>query len=70
MQKFDDEPSMEFDNINSAYNSIRDEYNEDLISKWKEGKTGIPIIDACMRCLDKTGYLYFRMRAMIVSFAF
>ena len=69
MQKFDDEPSMEFDNINSAYNSIRDEYNEDLISKWKEGKTGIPIIDACMRCLDKTGYLNFRMRAMIVSFA-
>ena len=69
MQKFDDEPSMEFDNINSAYNSIRNEYNEDLISKWKEGKTGIPIIDACMRCLDKTGYLNFRMRAMIVSFA-
>ena len=69
MQKFDDEPSMEFDNINSAYNSIRDEYNEDLISKWKEGKTGIPIIDACMRCLNETGYLNFRMRAMIVSFA-
>ena len=69
MQKFDDEPSMEFDNINAAYNSIRNEYNKDLISKWKEGKTGIPIIDACMRCLDKTGYLNFRMRAMIVSFA-
>ena len=69
MQKFDDEPSMEFDNINTAYNSIRNEYNKDLISKWKEGKTGIPIIDACMRCLDKTGYLNFRMRAMIVSFA-
>ena len=69
MQKFDDEPSMEFDNINTAYNSIRNEYNKDLISKWREGKTGIPIIDACMRCLDKTGYLNFRMRAMIVSFA-
>ena len=69
MQKFDDEPSMEFDNINTAYNSIRNEYNKDLIFKWKEGKTGIPIIDACMRCLDKTGYLNFRMRAMIVSFA-
>ena len=46
-------PSMEFDNINTAYNSIRNEYNKDLISKWKEGKTGIPIIDACMRCLIK-----------------
>ena len=32
-------------------------------------QTGIPIVDACMRCLDHTGYLNFRMRAMIVSFA-
>ena len=69
MQKFDDEPSMEFNNINTAYNSIRNEFNRDLLIKWEEGKTGIPIIDACMRCLNETGYLNFRMRAMIVSFA-
>ena len=69
MQKFDDEPSMEFENINTAYNSIRNEFNKDLLIKWEEGKTGIPIIDACMRCLNETGYLNFRMRAMIVSFA-
>ena len=59
---------MEFNNINTAYNSIRNEFNESFI-KWEEGKTGIPIIDACMRCLNETGYLNFRMRAMIVSFA-
>ena len=69
MQKFDDEPTMEFNNINTAYNSIRNEFNRDLLIKWEEGKTGIPIIDACMRCLNETGYLNFRMRAMIVSFA-
>ena len=69
MQKFDDEPNMEFENINTAYNSIRNEFNKDLLIKWEEGKTGIPIIDACMRCLNETGYLNFRMRAMIVSFA-
>ena len=57
MQKFDDEPSMEFNNINTAYNSIRNEFNRDLLIKWEEGKTGIPIIDACMRCLNETGYL-------------
>ena len=68
MQKFDDEPSMEFNNINTAYNSIRNEFNRDLLIKWEEGKTGIPIIDACMRCLNETGYLNFRMRALIVSF--
>ena len=69
MQKFDDEPSMEFKNINRAYDSIRLNHDENLLKKWKDGSTGIPIIDACMRCLDKTGYLNFRMRAMIVSFA-
>lgn len=35
---------------------------------WKEGKTGYPLVDACMRCVKKTGYLNFRMRAMVVSF--
>ena len=69
MQKFDDEPEMEFKNINKAYDTIRNNYDEKLLIKWKEGITGIPIIDACMRCLDQTGYLNFRMRAMIVSFA-
>jgi deoxyribodipyrimidine photo-lyase len=69
MQKFDDEPEMEFKNINKAYDTIRNNYDENLLIKWKEGITGIPIIDACMRCLDQTGYLNFRMRAMIVSFA-
>jgi len=35
---------------------------------WKTGKTGIPLVDACMRCLNETGYLNFRMRALVVSF--
>jgi deoxyribodipyrimidine photo-lyase len=33
-----------------------------------EGRTGVPIVDACMRCLVATGYINFRMRAMVVSF--
>ena len=69
MQKFDDEPTMEFRNINRAYDSLRINHNDNLLSNWREGITGIPIVDACMRCLDHTGYLNFRMRAMIVSFA-
>ena len=35
---------------------------------WREGRTGYPLIDACMRCLMQTGYLNFRARAMVVSF--
>ena len=39
MQKFDDEPSMEFDNINTAYNSIRNEFNGRVESKSYLGRT-------------------------------
>ena len=33
------------------------------------GQTGYPMVDACMRCLRDTGFMNFRMRAMVVSFA-
>ena len=33
------------------------------------GATGFPMVDACMRSLRATGWLNFRMRAMLVSFA-
>ncbi len=69
MQKFDDEPAMEFKNINRAYDSLRINHDNNLLANWRNGMTGVPIVDACMRCLDQTGYLNFRMRAMIVSFA-
>ncbi|NMU24268.1 deoxyribodipyrimidine photolyase, partial [Vibrio parahaemolyticus] len=38
------------------------------LAAWKSGYTGIPLIDACMRCLHQTGDINFRMRAMLVSF--
>jgi len=59
---------IEFENINSAYDSIVKPVNEAYIEAWQTGKTGIPIVDACMRCVVATGYLNFRMRAMVVSF--
>ena len=42
--------------------------NETYIQAWKTGQTGFPLIDASMRCLIQTGYINFRMRAMLVSF--
>jgi len=68
IQKFEDECSMEFENVNRAYDGLVKPKNETYIKAWQEGKTGIPIIDACMRCVVATGYLNFRMRAMVVSF--
>lgn len=68
MQKFEDECEMEFENANRAYDSLIKPKNETYIKAWQEGKTGVPIIDACMRCLVATRYINFRMRAMVVSF--
>jgi len=68
IQKFEDECRIEFENINSAYDSIVKPLNHAYIEAWQTGKTGIPIVDACMRCVVETGYLNFRMRAMVVSF--
>jgi len=68
IQKFESSPEMEFVNQNPAFNAIRSALNEDYLTAWTQGKTGVPLIDACMRCLNETGYLNFRMRAMVVSF--
>ena len=68
MQKFEDECRMEFENVNRGYDAIVKIKNEGYIKAWQDGKTGVPLIDACMRCVVATGYLNFRMRAMVVSF--
>lgn len=68
MQKFEDECSMEMENVNKAYNTLVKPRNESYILAWQNGNTGVPIVDACMRSVTKTGYLNFRMRAMVVSF--
>ncbi|MFM2265083.1 MAG: Deoxyribodipyrimidine photolyase PhrB2 [Bacteroidota bacterium] len=68
MQKFEDECRMEFENVNRAYDVLVKPKNETFIAAWQQGKTGVPIVDACMRCVVQTGYLNFRMRALIVSF--
>ena len=68
MQKFEDECRMEFENVNAAFDQMEKPRNEFYITAWQDGQTGVPIVDACMRCLVATGYLNFRMRAMVVSF--
>ncbi len=68
MQKFEAECRMEFENVNRGYDAIIKPKNEAYIQAWQEGKTGVPLVDACMRCVVATGYLNFRMRAMVVSF--
>lgn len=68
IQKFESEDSMEFENVNRGYDSMQNDDNHSNFVAWKEGKTGYPMVDACMRCVQQTGYMNFRMRAMLVSF--
>lgn len=68
MQKFESECEMEFVSVNRGYSALEYEGNQENIKRWREGNTGIPLVDACMRALNHTGYLNFRMRAMLVSF--
>lgn len=68
IQKFESECRYEVENINRAYNALEKVRNEEYIRAWQEGRTGVPLVDACMRCVTETGYINFRMRAMVVSF--
>lgn len=67
MQRLESAPEMEYKAINPAYRSLQYHNDELLLEAWKRGMTGIPLVDACMRCLMATGFLNFRMRAMLVS---
>lgn len=70
MQKLEDEPRLEFENLHRAYDRVRPNIaNPQRLSAWSAGKTGFPFIDACMRALDQHGWINFRMRAMLMSFA-
>ncbi len=68
IQKFEMEDEMEFVSLNKGYRKLKKQVSERYIEAWKNGMTGYPLVDACMRCLKETGYLNFRMRALIVSF--
>ena len=68
IQKFEMEHTMENASINKGYQKLKKSISSEYQKAWETGKTGFPLIDACMRCLKETGYLNFRMRAMIVSF--
>jgi deoxyribodipyrimidine photo-lyase len=68
IQKFESECRIEFEPMNKLYLTLEKEEKPELINAWKKGQTGFPLIDACMRCVKETGYLNFRMRAMVVSF--
>ena len=70
MQKLESEPAIEFHAFNRACETLRDNGNDPArLKAWQQGRTGYPFVDACMRALKQRGWINFRMRAMLVSFA-
>ncbi|MEM6866112.1 MAG: deoxyribodipyrimidine photo-lyase, partial [Bacteroidota bacterium] len=68
VQKFEVECTYETHCVNRGYELLERDNKEDFLTAWALGKTGYPMVDACMRAVTETGWLNFRMRAMLVSF--
>ncbi len=70
VQKLESEPALEYRPYDPIFDDVwpRDADAERLAA-WREGRTGYPLVDACMRSVHATGWLTFRMRAMVMSFA-
>jgi len=74
MRRLRGDASMMFDLHIPAFEGMRyeaplEEKQQSHLRAWIDGKTGYPLVDACMRCLQKSGWVNMRMRAMILSFA-
>lgn len=70
MQKLEDDPRIEFENMARLYDGMReDQFDAAKFDAWCAGQTGYPMVDACMRALHRGGWINFRMRAMLMSFA-
>ena len=76
MQKLEDEPQVESRNFARVFDGLRpgdatplEGMHREHFEAWCQGRTGYPMVDARIRQLRATGWLNFRMRAILVSFA-
>ena len=70
IQKLESEPALEHRNLHRGYDGLREsEWNPAHFQALTDGCTGWPMVDACVAMLRQTGWLNFRMRAMLVSVA-
>jgi deoxyribodipyrimidine photo-lyase len=68
IQKLETEPALEFHNTHRGFDGLREsEIDLQRVARWARGETGWPLVDACMRSLNGTGWLNFRMRAMLIA---
>ena len=51
-----------------ADNKVNWSYDKDDFAAWCAGKTGVPLVDAAMRCLNATGFMHNRLRMVTAMF--
>jgi deoxyribodipyrimidine photo-lyase len=70
IQKLESEPQLEWRNMHRGYDGLREgDWNAAHFEALVAGRTGWPMVDACVAMLRETGWINFRMRAMLVSVA-
>ncbi|MCW2310651.1 cryptochrome/deoxyribodipyrimidine photo-lyase family protein [Rhodoferax antarcticus] len=70
IQKLESEPELAWRNLHRGYDGLREpDWNPAHFEALTQGRTGWPMVDACVAMLRETGWLNFRMRAMLVSVA-
>lgn len=50
------------------YDALKWSDNQEHFTAWCEGRTGYPIVDAAMRCLNATGTMHNRLRMIVAMF--
>jgi deoxyribodipyrimidine photo-lyase len=71
IQKLESQPAIEWQAQHRLFEAARRRtvVDDPMLEAWAKGMTGFPFVDACMRSLIATGWLNFRMRAMVQAFA-
>jgi len=61
-------PHTQTDNLDPRFDDFNWNQDPSVIKAWQQGQTGVPIVDAAMRCLWHTGWMHNRNRMIVASF--
>jgi deoxyribodipyrimidine photo-lyase len=61
-------PELPRENLQRKFNRFPWRDDADALKRWQQGNTGVPIVDAGMRELWRTGYMHNRVRMIVGSF--
>lgn len=61
-------PKLTHKSFREEFDNVQWNYDDDKLTKWKEGRTGYPIVDAGMRQLAEEGWMHNRVRMITAMF--